>query len=680
METAGIAKRLAAAACAAAIASFALAGSAFAATVHGADFHGAGSAIESGEVDVLDVDGSAGETVFLTVKQGSEAIAKNLPYTIEADASAADGAEYAGVATLDIDGLDLNALDGTYTIEAYADRAGKTRLYVGAIYGVYADLPDGTTKLIGTRTASKDELTARTFEPAETLYSGGKTYRLAGSAKASNNGVLHFAYEEYDEATTVDGVVKYVDATGATVATTKIPGLKYGESRTVDIPTAVTADDGSLYRTVFFQKSVTAANPGATSFSIYCVQMSEASQALAGFYIATINMVDGDGNVIASDSVNVTGEFVYTAPSTIYKTEVVDGEARVVTYRIDGSPTIRLSAANDGVLNRARTIEVAYTADALSDKEVEVTFNLLDGSKRVAEEGRDLGTQTVTATKDEPAVPADQVEADGATYTIVGSAADYAYAVGSGETPVVNVYYLPEGYTPPGAYDVTVNYVNFLTNTVIESHTYASDPDDNSRITISTPASFTADGTTYLRLDGQESDIEHSYYSGIETHTVYYHNENDPLPEGTVINRIRIVYEDGGTTVTTVDGGTTTITVDGGTTTTTVGGDADGTAAASADGATALQLDANRTYNVMDGDGNGTLTNEEGVDSNTERIADNETPLASGFDKGASSSAASSFAQMSQWLLPAGIVVAVAAIAVIAVVMIRRRKDDEFEM
>lgn len=655
MEKAIYAKRVIAAACAAVIASCALAGSAFAATVHGADFYGAGSALESGEVDVLNVDGVAGETVFLAVKQDGTAIAKNLPYVIGENANADDSSEFAGVATLDITNLDLNQLDGSYVVEAYADRTDKTQVYSGALYGVYADLPDGTQKLIGTRTATDAEAKARTFTPAETLYVDGKTYRLSGPATGTT--VLHFPYEAYDEATTIDGVVKYVDANGNVVASTKIPGLKLNESRPVEIPSVITADDGSLYRTVFFQKSVTAVNPGNTSFSVYCVKMSEAAQALSGFYVATINMVDSDGTVIASDSVNVTGDFIYTAPTTIYKTETVNGHAAVVTYSIDQSPIIRLSAANDNVENRARTITVNYSSQVADEKEVNVTFNLVDGSKRKGEDGRSLGIQQVVATKDAPAKPEAQVEFNGTTYNIAGSPDDYAYEIGTGEVPSVDVYYTPEGYTAPGAYDVTVNYVNFLTNAVIESHVYTSDPDDNARITISTPETFNASGIDYVRLAGQEADIAHSYYSGIASYTVYYRDANDELASGSVVNKIRVVYEPGGTAAFTADGTTADDATD--------------------DGATALQLNAESTYNVMDGeDGNATLTNESGVDSNTERIEDSETPLASGFGS-ASSSAASSFTSISQWLLPIGIAVGVVIVAVVTVMVIRRRKNDE---
>ena len=666
-------KRVFAVMCAAVLSSFVLAGSAFAATVHGADCHNAGSELESGMVDVLNVDGSAGEKIFLTVKHNGDVIAKNLPYTIGENASANDASTWNGQATLDISNLDLGALDGSYTIEAYSSRAGGDALYAGALYGVYADLPNGTSKLIGTRTVNDAEAASRAYQPPETLFVNGTSYRLAGEAQGT--GALHFAYEQYDEATSVDGVVKYTDATGLVIASTKIPGLAYGEEREVGIPQVVTAEDGALYRPVFFSNSVTAVNPGATSFNIYCAQMSAADQTLSGFYLATIQMVDQDGNVIATDSVDVTGDFLYTCPTEIYKNEVVGstGETAVVTYKIDGEPVLRLSAANDNVENHAKTITVSYTAQPLDAAEVAVTFNLLDGSKRINDKDRFLGSKQVIANEATPtAVPDDTIEANGTTYHVAGTAADYAYTLRSGATPVIDVYYLPEGYEAPGAYDVTVNYVNFLTGDVVESHSYASDTGENARILIDTPAELSANGVDYVRLAGQEEAIQHSYYSGIASYTVYYRDVNDTLSSGVVINTIRVVYVDG-----TAAGGDAGVAA--GATATGAGGGV----ATLADGATALALNAGRTYNVFAGaEGNGTLTNEAGVNSNTERIEDSETPLASGIDTGATSSAASSFTStLSAWALPAGIAAVLLIAAVIALITIRRRKnDDMYEM
>lgn len=693
MKKRNTARRALVASLVAVLASFALTGTAFAATVHGADYHGSGSVLESGEVDVLNVDGSAGETVFLSVSRSGEKVAKNLPYTIGANAPSGDQSTWAGVATLDIAGLDLASLNGAYTIEAYSNRAGDELLYSGTLYGVYADLPDGTSTLIGTRTANAEEAKARIYPANEALYVNGRTYRLV-SGPVSTDGALHFTYEEYDESTTVDGVIKYVDANGAVVASTKVPGIGYNEQKTVEVPSVVVSDAGDVYRTVYFQDTVPFKNPGRTSFTIYCTKMSDADKALAGFYVCTIQLVDENGRIIASDSVDVTGNFKYTAPSTIYKTEYVDGRSAVVTYTIATDPNIFLSATADKVANRYRTIKVPYTAAPLDSTAIDVSFNLLDGTKRVGASDRTLQTLSVTVSDDNPtAVPPEQVEVSGTTYHLAGSPEDYAYEMHSGKVPSVNAFYTPEGYTPPGPYEVAVNYVNFSTGETIESHAYTSDPNATGALQIETPETFTANGVDYVRLDGQSEPIEHSYYSGIGSYTIYYRDKNDVLTSGTVINTIRVVYVDVPGSTTTTPGATTaanaTATEEGIDTATTAAdlaaADTTGvnsiaaTAVAADDAAQAFQLNDGRTYNVFDGAGNnGTLTNEEGVNSNTERIEDNETPLASGYDRGASSSAASVFGRLTTVALPIG--AAVVAIAVIALVVVRRRaKRDSYD-
>lgn len=307
--------------CAFIVATFAFAGSAFAVTVYGADFHASGAAIDSGEIDVLNVEGKAGDTIFITVENKGTTIAKNLPYVIGADAEQGDSSTWVAKATLDITGLNINALDGSYTIKAYEDRASSKELYAGAIYGVYADLEDGASKLIGTRTASSSEASARTFVPPTTVYDGDHAYRLA-SDEPSGKDALHYTYEEYDPATTIDAQISYVDHDGNVVATDTVPGIAYNKEAEKIIPEVVTAENGDLYRTVFFGGSITAKNPGALSFKIYCVKMTDADKALSGYYLANIRMVDEDGAIIASDSVDVTGNFTYTAPSTIYKREL----------------------------------------------------------------------------------------------------------------------------------------------------------------------------------------------------------------------------------------------------------------------------------------------------------------------------------------------------------------------
>ena len=393
--------------------------------------------------------------------------------------------------------------------------------------------------------------------------------------------------------------------------------------------------------------------------------------------MATIQLVDEGGKVIATDSVNVTGEFRYTAPTNIYKRETVGGEQVVFSYEVAEDPVLNFNAATDEVVSGAKTVQVKYNTLPADQAEAKVTFYLIDGSKPVkssADSDRSLGKTTVVVNEaNKTAQPPTQVEHNGTTYNLVGSPEEYEYAFRSNQMPIVNAYYLPEGYqVEDKPYEVTVEYVNFLTGETIDSESFESNP--ATRVDINAPAEFSLNGVDYVRLDGQE-EITHSYYSRISKYVVYYRDKNDTLTSGTVINSIRVEYIDGGTTETITDGGTTTTTdtttVDGGTT------DADTTTAATAATNAALQLNAGRTYNVLDGTGNNaTLTNESGVDSNTERIEEQETPLASGADFAGDKKSEATVGLPLQAIIPIGAAVLCATLAILIVVMMRRRKNN----
>lgn len=662
----------------------ALADDAHKVVVQGADYHASGSALESGEVDVATVAGAKDDMVFVSVSQeGVGDIAKYIPYTLGEGETRGSGSNWTGIVSLDISTLDATKLDGVYTISIYEKRGDKTALYQGKLYGVYADLSDlpagdpDAQKLIGTRVVGTTDSADRKFVANDTLYVGGKTYRLVSTEPAADGEVLHFAYEPYNEATTVDGVVKYVDKAGNVVASTKVPGLAQNESRVVNIPTAVKAENGDVYRTVFFRDSVEMKNPGSTSYTIPCTMMSADEAAAANHYVATIQLVDEGGKVIATDSVNVTGEFRYTAPTNIYKRETVGGEQVVFSYEVAEDPVLNFNAATDEVVSGAKTVQVKYNTLPADQAEAKVTFYLIDGSKPVkssADSDRSLGKTTVVVNEaNKTAQPPTQVEHNGTTYNLVGSPEEYEYAFRSNQMPIVNAYYLPEGYqVEDKPYEVTVEYVNFLTGETIDSESFESNP--ATRVDINAPAEFSLNGVDYVRLDGQE-EITHSYYSRISKYVVYYRDKNDTLTSGTVINSIRVEYIDGGTTETITDGGTTTTTdtttVDGGTT------DADTTTAATAATNAALQLNAGRTYNVLDGTGNNaTLTNESGVDSNTERIEEQETPLASGADFAGDKKSEATVGLPLQAIIPIGAAVLCATLAILIVVMMRRRKNN----
>lgn len=634
---------------------------------------------ETVEVSTLVLSGVPGDTVFLTVKDGDKVVAKNLSHVIgEGDNQTVDASDGGSADAFELEIPKSNVEDklskGAYSVEARDSRTGGSPLCSGTVWGVYAQLKNGDTttrQLIGAVTG------ATAYNAPDKLYVNGVSYKLASASPqtASGSGVLEFEYESYDESTTIDGVVKYVDADGNVLTSTAIPGIPYdeaGEGVTVNIPAAISAN-GKVYRTIYHSDSVTAKNPGQSTFVVPCAPLSDAASDAAGHYLAVVNFVAGN-ETIATDTVNVTGTYYYNAPTAIYKTETVDGNQRVKTYRIQGKSLQTLEPSTDPAIvdpiTRTRVVNVPYKADELEPAEVKVTFNLIDGQKRASsgDAPRLLATETATVSAQNPtAQPKAQITVDGTKYNLAGSVDSYTYTYGSGDAPVVNVYYVPDGYQPPEAYTVTVNYVNYVTGETVASGTFTSSPDELSDMRIETPERFVEGGVTYIRLAGQEAPIAHSFWSHNDTYTVYYRDENDMLVSGTTITRVRVVYDDVVTTTTT-----TTTTTTGRTTTTGTTGTTGGTTGAGATATNSGQMNTTGTYNVNDGAGNRRITNERGVDTNTERIADDQTPLAQ--DTGETPAA------VQDGGLPIGVIAAiiVAAIGLLVwLLLMRRRKDDD---
>jgi len=285
---------------------------------------------------------------------------------------------------------------------------------------------------------------------------------------------------------------------------------------------------------------------------------------------------------------------------------------------------------------------------------VDVTINQIDGQQRVDSQASKLGSKTITVDASNPkAVPDQTITVDGVEYRLAGDPESYTYEYGSGKAPVVNAYYVPADYEAPGPYTVTLNYVNFATGEVIASETATSSPDSLGDLELAPPAEFAEGGVTYVRLPGQEEPIYHSYFSNITTYTVYYRDRSDTLTSAVVIDRVRVVYRD-------VPGETTVVA---------------GEAAAEGENATMAALNQAGTYNVAAGEGNGTLTNEAGVDSNQERIDNDAVALSSGVEN-QGAQAATVFG-MPIWLaVVAGVATVAAIAAIVAVLADKRRKDD----
>ena len=550
------------------------------------------------KIDVLNLSGAQGDVVYLTVMDGTEPIVQYLPHQLGESGAAGDSVADTFSIVLP-QGVDESKLaNGSYTVQAYEQR-GSDPLFNGTVYGVWAKLGDSDseakTMLIGTRTAGS----SFAFTSPSTIYDGEQAYSLASKDPEMDGELAYYQYEPYDEAASVDATVSYVDEEGSLLRTETISGVPQDGSKQLQIPATIDAN-GKMYRTLS-RGSVEAVNPGQTSFVVQCVYMRGAS------YLATIIMEDAGGNVIARDTVNVDDTFSYVAPSTIYRDEEVNGETRAVAYEIVDDDTYQLDATADMplVVNGERVIRVRYEKQPVDAGQVKVTFNQIDANSN----RQLLGTDEKTVTKQNPTtVPPEQVQANGVTYAIQQSAQDYAYSYGSGKTPVVDVYYVAEGAEQLEPYVVTVNYVDYATGQTISSERYDSSA-DQAALTLDAPETLNQDATNYVRLNGQANSIEHNFYSGINTYTVYYRDRASSLSNDTVVTSTRVVYRQQPTAATApaVTAVTTPVSA-----------------------IAPVSLNPTNTYSSVGtpGDANGgTLLNNEGVDSNAERIDENDNPL-----------------------------------------------------
>lgn len=625
-------------------------------TVKGVDFTSAdtlnlGGAGEA-SVPVVEVSGAQGETVFATVKDGDAIIAKNLAYTLgegENDGQA-QAESWHGIVSLDIDGFDAAKLEiGAYHVMVHADRTGNTPLYDGAVYGAYADLDgDGTgDRLIGVRTISDAE-SGRTFNPPPTLYVGDDAYSTDGTPL--NDGPA-YVYAYVAAEASAEGTVRYVyydDANACHEILTETHAFAGAGTHEMAVKDVLEDAEGNRYRSIFSQDSVTLRNPGALSFTIYCARISRDTVT---DYTATIKMVCGD-EIVARDMVDVKGAYTYTAPSAIYRTEEVDGVDAVTTFTLQDDAVIDLTKRPDDDV-----FVVNYRREDPESAAVAVTFNQLDGTRAPGSSGRVIGTQRVTVDNaNQTATPDATISANGAAYDIAGSPEGYAYRYRSGALPVIDVYYVPEGYEPDGPYKVTVRYVNYANNAVLGTERFTSSPDDQGARVLDTAARFQDGGETYVRLEGQ-ARLQHSYYSGVKTYTVYYRNAADSLDAS--IGHVRVVYDR-----------TSAANAVGSTGSSAQSASSSGQSASEANDA---RLKEDRDYATVGGEnGNGTLTNEDGVDSATERITDDDTPLAQ--EAGQTQTPSENGGGAGVW---AAVLAAIAAAAGLAVFLVRKRRNDD---
>lgn len=625
-------------------------------------------------LNLLYFSGERGATVYLNVNDGAKGIAKYLPYALgDGKGGEAAGDQLSDVFALSLEAIDEGKLrDGSYTVEVY-DHRGGTQLYAGALYGVWArfiEAPGSDVvvgeQLIGSRTVGDGGFADALFVAPTVVYNGDTPYTLQAGDPVYDGNLAYYIYVPADTGEgAIDATVSYVlRDEGTLVKTDTIAGIPEGGSQTYQIPTLISEGDAA-YRTLAYTDAFTATNPGRTSFVVPCVKLDSRSP-----YHVVIRMVDAEtGAVLASDTLDVEGTFGYEAPSAIHRMEQVDGEMRAVSYDLldEADYVFDLQKDQDLVVNGVRTVDVHYQARSLDEGQVSVTFNQLDGQYQADNARTLLGTQKETVTADnDTAVPQQQIQVAGKTYELVGSPDSYAYTYGSHELPVVDVYYLPEGYDAEDPYTVTINYVDIASREIVGGESYECTPDQLVQ-TFDLPGSVQSGGVEYIRVDGQGTTLQHNFFSNVQVYTVYYRDASDENANRLVVTRTRIVYEDVTATLPGASGPRGSFGSAGSQSTSTASGNQPG----------AATLNPATGYNAVTGDGNGTLLTEDGTDSNTERTESDTTSTAQTDGQEDTTEQAQGEGGLPPIAI-AGIVAAVlAALAAGWFLVARRRKNDD---
>ena len=632
--------------------------------------------LNEGQIAVVSYEGGASSKVYIKVAQGDTVFADRLEYDLES----ADGE--VGLITLDFTNYQLD-LHKSYSVAIYGDYDETDALYTGTFTGVWADFA-GTTKLIGVHAAAAGDeaydqmvnlVVPTTYSLTDEATGNNLVYENPTADPADPYTFNYTLKVGDDTETSHQGVINFVNDEGTTVAS-QTEDLTAGESKTVAVSPIVYDADGASWFVVNFSGSVQMSYPGRSEYTFLVKKASAPADGNAKAYSASIRYVDEDGNTLATDSVSVSANKDYIYPPATGLTLGTGAAAR--EYTLDADATAAKTAAYDAdrgavVLDPTQATDKPYLiVYKLEDSTARQTYtvNLIKCATKTGEQqgtftDPEKGTSSIdlVVTPDDAtatyAVP-QSFEADGVKYVPVnGTPAEYTFTYGSDDERVVNVYYVPEGYTPEESYDITIQYVNIADRKVITSKTETIEPptaaDRLGDVSIETPATFVGeDGNTYVRLDGQEAPIQHGYYTSYRTYTVYYRDINDNLNAGTVITRIHTRFIPG--TTTTVDEGTTTT-------------------GANASGSNAIGVTDNGDLVVANGANGGDsadILNGEGQDANTVRIDNNQTPLAGPASAGLA-------AIQDNPAIAAGILAAVAAAALLAFFVVKRRRKDDDE-
>ncbi len=612
-----------------------------------------------------------------------------------------------------------NAKDSVrLNVTVYGERRGGDPLYEATVYPVYAQLKDGANtdsyELLGLRTVQAG---SAAITKSKNIGAGLTFYKTAKGSDAPDTYVLQETNEGLDNgfdddiqafvvpyekqgADAVKGSVRYVTMDGELVREDPVLNFENGQA-TARIETSFLkgSDDNPevmrYFRVVSNLGGTTVTLTAANAHAV--VRVVEVPQMAESDYAVSIRYEDENGLLLWSDKLDVKGYgYQYTLPTTfsmletdgveMYTLEGVEGaESREdaagrAAVRDWGAPTIRF---DNTIVPQEHFLEdeggfylKAKYLSSEATRKAALTLVAVDGStgERLPEAFQP-GSFEVTPEAEARFVP-EPLVVDGVTYLPwSGNTDEIVYSWESlkeGVDLLQYVYYVPEGFVPAEAYDVTVQYLDIATSAVLRTETVNVAPDMTEYLTLNGPETFSEGGNDYVRLAGQENGIRHGYYTPARTYTVYYRDVNDVINADTVIRRTQIIETE---RVVEVDGPvTTTVTAAPVTVPAAPAGGADADGAA--DGATTpatvdAGVGAGDGTTVINDDDN-PLANQAGQDTTTERtIEDAETPLSAGTEPGSEGSGS----------LGAAVAVGAAAVliaaAAIAWVLLRRRTNQK---
>ncbi len=672
------------------------------------------------------VDNLADKAVYLDVtKVGADGSQTKLThrqeYKVSEDAVDGEGTKIAHIVSMnmvDADGQVTTIADemadmtnhATYTVTVWAAPRGSAEpLGQFGVYPVYAvadntdDNESPAPELVGIRTVTiGQEATPKNMGVGQSFYSfvgEGDDQQTIQYKLIAQDGV-DVAFDEatssyvaqYEQVSTgaVNGSINYIDLEGNVIRPVTVYDISpEGTPATIE---KAFFFNGKYYRTVgYLGSSEIMLYPTRAN---YTVRVMEVAGMDTSAYQLTVRFEDEDGTLLWSDALDVKGKgYQYALPKTFsmkfeagvnyYSLQglgVVDEEGGVAPLSDDAqwTETVDLSTALDeGLLESQGDGTYVLTARyASQDVEQRATFVIreIDGSTH-----QQLGNVALEITPDQAAeyIP-EAKEIDGVTYVPwTGNTEPLRYTwsnLADGIELMQNVYYVPEGYVPSEAYDITVQYVSVPNGEILRTETITVSPELTDAITITGDERFTLNGTEYIRMNGQEQGIRHRYFDNADTYSIYYYDANDAPVSSMTVSSAQIMNS---TNTVPVPGQTVYQTV---TTTVPTAAPAAADAGAAAPAATApVAAVQPGTGTVVIDDEENPLTNGEAQTTTQERTIDeNDNPLASAGGESADAAADSGALSGVNWVVPVGVgAVVVVALAALAHVLYHRRKNEQ---